>query len=147
MAESTIKLEDGTIQQITVKGPQLNRDGAVLEGARAFITVKVPLDGSGVEAHLGTFTRLIKRDRQIKFIDFRFIEQLELEALKDTTPLDPAKLHDPLGSFPAIAKNGSGKPVDDTPPRHIGEVIDGERPSERAMRETEGARKKSKAKT
>lgn len=103
MSESTIKLEDGTIQQITVKGPQLNRDGAVLEGARAFITVKVPLDGSGVEAYLGTFTRLIKRDRQIKFIEFRFIEQLELEALKDRSPNNGERVSDPLGTFP---KNG-----------------------------------------
>jgi hypothetical protein len=120
MSESTLKIEEGTVVGYRVAGAQRNRDGSELEGPRVFIVMKYPLDR--VEAHLGTLARLIKRDRVVKFTEFRFVEQLELEALRDTTPADPKRIKDPLGTFPASAKNGEHA-VDDTPPQHIGEAI------------------------
>jgi len=104
MSESTVKVEEGTLVGYRVQGAQRNRDGSELEGPRVFMVLKFPLER--IEAHLGTFARLIKRDRVIKFLEMRFIEQLELEALKDTTPLDEKRIKDPLGTFPAGAKNG-----------------------------------------
>ena len=126
MSESKLRVEEASIQGYTVRGAQLNRDGAVLEGPRVFLTLKVPLDR--IEMHLGTIARLIKRDRVVKFLDMAFIEQLELEALKDTVPVDPKRIKDPLGTFPVAAKNGNGhgKTVDDfflTPPKHISELV------------------------
>lgn len=111
MSESKIRIEEGSVQGYTVRGAQLNRDGSVLEGARVFITLKYPLDR--VEAHLGTFARLIKRDRVVKFLEMSFIEQLELMAIKDETPADQKRVKDPLGTFPAD-KNGhdAGKAKD-----------------------------------
>lgn len=104
MSESTVKVEEGTLVGYRVQGAQRNRDGSELEGPRVFMVLKFPLDR--VEAHLGTFARLIKRDRVIKFLEMKFIEQLELEALKDTTPVDPKRVTDQLGTFPAAGKNG-----------------------------------------
>ncbi|HEY8861028.1 MAG TPA: hypothetical protein VIN37_02900 [Candidatus Limnocylindria bacterium] len=104
MSESTVKVEEGTLVGYRVQGAQRNRDGSELEGPRVFLVFKYPLER--VEAHLGTFARLIKRDRVIKFTELRFIEQLEFEALKDPTPADRARLKDPLGTFPAADKNG-----------------------------------------
>jgi hypothetical protein len=121
MSESTIKVEEGTIQTYTVRAAQRNRDGSELEGPRIFVTIKFPLER--VEAHLGTLARLIKRDRVIKFLEMKFIEQLELEAIRDTTPVDPKHIKDPLGTFPKSEKNGDGRTVDDTPPRPIGDAI------------------------
>jgi hypothetical protein len=124
MSESTVKIEEGTVVGYRVQGAQRNRDGSELEAPRVFIVLKYPLDR--VEAHLGTLARLIKRDRVIKFLEMKFIEQLELEALKDTTPVDPKHIKDPLGTFPATPWNGSGS-GDDTPPQHIGDGIEKQR--------------------
>jgi hypothetical protein len=111
MSESTVKVEEATLVGYRVQGAQRNRDGDELEGPRVLVVLKFPL--ARVEAHLGTFARLIKRDRVIKFLEMKFVEQLELEALKDTTPVDPKRIKDPLGTFPAAAANGHGS----SPPR------------------------------
>ena len=99
MSESTVKVEEGTLVGYRVQGAQRNRDGSELEGPRVFMVFKFPLER--IEAHLGTFARLIKRDRVIKFLEMKFIEQLEFESLKDKAPADRSKVTDPLGTFPA----------------------------------------------
>lgn len=141
-AQSPILIDEATLASFHPKQGRRNLQGEELTAPEMFVAFTCEVDR--ISAHMNALTRLFRKNGAVR-LRIEFVEQMELPRLAEVDPR--ARLKDPLGTFP----NGNGKvrpATDDTPPRHIGEVLDGERPSERAMRESAGGRKKrERAKT